>query len=109
MVSHLNSHIHHQLTFIVGCVVVDVLCLAEVEQDTLNKGCKRTGCVGCGFGCYATDDERFRILFQLYPKYYEMVMNYTNNGHTYREAVRKVLQVTGKELPDENGEIYFNY
>ena len=71
------------------------------------KGCKRTGCVGCGFGCYATDDERFQILFQLYPKYYEMVMNYTNNGHTYREAVRKVMQVTGKKLPDESGEIFF--
>lgn len=71
------------------------------------KGCKRTGCVGCGFGCYATNDERFRILFLLYPKYYEMVMNYTNNGHTYREAVRKVMAVTGKELPDESGEIFF--
>lgn len=43
----------------------------------------------------------------LYPKYYEMVMNYTNNGHTYREAVRKVMQVTGKKLPDESGEIFF--
>ena len=70
-------------------------------------GCTRTGCVGCGFGCYAKDDERFRILFQLYPKYYEMIMNYTNNGVTYREAVRKVMRVTGKELPDESGEILF--
>ena len=71
------------------------------------KGCKRTGCVGCGFGCYAKDDERFRILYQLYPKYYDMVMAYTNNGVEYRDAVRKVMAVTGKELPDESGEILF--
>lgn len=75
--------------------------------DVYYKGCRRTGCVGCGFGCWVNEDERFRILYQLYPKYYEMVMNYTNNGHTYREAVRKVMQVTGKELPDESGEIFF--
>ena len=36
-----------------------------------------------------------------------MIMNYTNHGHTYREAVRKVMAVTGKELPDESGEIFF--
>jgi len=71
------------------------------------RGMKRTGCAGCGFGCYNTDDHRFDVLYQLYPKYYRMVMDYTNNGHTYREAVRKVMAVTGKELPDESGEIFF--
>ena len=55
------------------------------------------------------EDQRFNLLFKLYPKYYEMVMNYTNNGVKFRDAVRQVLSVTGKELPDENGEIYFNY
>lgn len=71
------------------------------------KGCKRTGCVGCGFGCYNKNDERFRILMKLYPKYYDMIMNYRNNGHTYREALREVLGVTDKELPDESGELLF--
>ena len=33
-----------------------------------------------------------------------MVMNYTNNGVKFRDAERQVLSVTGKELPDENGE-----
>ena len=28
-------------------------------------------------------------------------MNYTNNGVTYREALRKVLAVNGLYLPDE--------
>lgn len=50
------------------------------------------------------EDQRFNLLFKLYPKYYEMVMNYTNNGVKFRDAVRQVLSVTGKELPDENGE-----
>ena len=71
------------------------------------RGAKRTGCFGCGFGCYNTEDSRFDLLYNLEPRYYRMVMNYTNNGHTYREAIRKVLAVTGKELPDENGRIYF--
>ena len=77
--------------------------------DVYYKGAKRTGCVGCGFGCWVKEDQRFNLLFKLYPKYYEMVMNYTNNGVKFRDAVRQVLSVTGKELPDENGEIYFNY
>lgn len=71
------------------------------------KGAERTGCVGCGFGCYNEGDPRFKLLYQLYPKYYEMVMNYTNNGHKYREAVSKVMMATGMELPDESGEIFF--
>lgn len=75
--------------------------------DVYYKGARRTGCVGCGFGCHFKDDERFDLLYQIYPKYYEMVMEYTNNGTTYREAIRKVLSVTGKELPDESGKIFF--
>lgn len=77
--------------------------IAEVYR----RGAKRTGCVGCGFGCYNLDDTRFDLLYNLEPRYYQAIMKYTNNGHTYREAVRKVLAVTGKELPDENGRIYF--
>ena len=75
--------------------------------DIYYKGAKRTGCVGCGFGCYNVGDNRFDLLHRIYPKYYEMVMNYTNNGHTYREAIRKVLAVTGKYLPDERFELNF--
>lgn len=71
------------------------------------QGVKRTGCVGCGFGCYNKGDRRFDILYQLYPKYYGMIMAYTNNGIPYREAVRKVLAAGGNELPDENGCLIF--
>lgn len=41
----------------------------------------------------------------MYPKMYNMFMNYTNNGVTYREAARKVLAVNGLVLPDENRQL----
>lgn len=72
-----------------------------------NTGIRRTGCVGCGFGCWASDDYRFDLLYQIYPKYYDMIMKYTNKGHTFREALSKTMAVVGKELPDESGRIFF--
>lgn len=65
------------------------------------KGMKSTGCAGCGFGACYLSDKRFDILYEVYPKMYDMVMNYTNNGVTFREALRKTFNVTGKYLPDE--------
>ena len=38
-----------------------------------------------------------------------MVMNYTNNGVTFREALRKVLAVNSLYLPDEEPPNLFNY
>lgn len=70
--------------------------------DIYDKGVKRTGCVACGFGCQFSDDTRLRVLFDLYPKFYNIIMNYTNNGVTYREAVRKMLAQNGLFLPDED-------
>ena len=75
--------------------------------DIYRKGAKRTGCVGCGFGCQFADDNRFDQLYELYPKYYEMIMGYENNGVSYRDAVRKVFEINGKELPDERFGIDF--
>lgn len=66
------------------------------------KGVDRTGCVGCGFGAQMKDDRRMEIFYRLYPKYYNMVLNFENNGVTYREALREMLAVNGLWLPDEN-------
>ena len=66
------------------------------------KGVDRTGCVGCGFGCQLKSDRRLETFYRLYPKYYNMVLNFTNNGVTYREALREMLAVNGLWLPDEN-------
>lgn len=73
--------------------------------DIYYKGAKRTGCMFCGYGCQFKDDNRLKMVYELYPKWYETFMNYTNNGVTYREALRKVLAVNGLELPDENRQL----
>ena len=69
--------------------------------DIYKKGAKRTGCMFCGYGCQFKDDNRLQLVYDLYPKWYEHFMNYTNSGVTYREALRKVLAVNGLTLPDE--------
>lgn len=73
--------------------------------DIYEKGALRTGCVACGFGCQFKDDTRLELLYRLYPKYYNLVMNFTNNGVTYREAMREMLAVEGMYLPDENPQL----
>lgn len=65
------------------------------------QGIERTGCVFCGFGAQM-DASRFRVLYERYPKLYCMAMNYTNNGYTYRHALRRM----GIELPDEQRELF---
>lgn len=69
--------------------------------DIYHKGAKRTGCMFCGFGAAFKDDYRFNLLYKLYPKWYDKFMKYENNGVTYREALRKMMMVNDKYLPDE--------
>lgn len=66
-----------------------------------DNGFERTGCMFCGFGVQFAHDVRLAKLCELHPKWYERCMNYTNNGITYREALRKLLAVNGLKLPDE--------
>jgi 3'-phosphoadenosine 5'-phosphosulfate sulfotransferase (PAPS reductase)/FAD synthetase len=55
-----------------------------------DKGCTRTGCMFCGFGCHKEKGlyNRFDILNYLHPKACKTFMNYTNNGVIYRAALR---------------------
>lgn len=76
--------------------------------DICHKGAKRTGCMFCGYGCQFKDDNRLQLCYELYPKMYNHFMNYTNNGVTYREAMRKVLAVNGLFLPDEKPKTLFD-
>lgn len=76
--------------------------------EIYHKGAQRTGCMGCGFGAQFADDTRFQVLYDNYPKCYDMVMNYTNNGVTFREALRKALAVNGLYLPDEQPPTLFD-
>lgn len=73
--------------------------------DIYHKGAKRTGCMFCGYGIQFKDDNRLKMCYSMYPKMYQTFMNYTNNGVTYREAVRKVLSVNKLTLPDEDKQL----
>ena len=70
-------------------------------SDIYRKGAKRTGCMFCGYGCQFKNDNRLKLVYDMYPKMYSLFMSYKNNGVTYREALRKVLSVNGLYLPDE--------
>lgn len=77
--------------------------------DIYHMGAKRTGCVACGYGCQFKDDTRLEVLYTHYPKLYNHIMNFTNNGVTYRQAMREMLKVEGLFLPDENPQLQFNF
>lgn len=73
--------------------------------DIYHKGAQRTGCVACGFGCQFPQDHRLQLLHEQYPKYYDMIMKFENNGITYRQALREMLSKCGLMLPDENPQL----
>lgn len=77
-------------------------------SEIYSKGAKRTGCMFCGYGCQFLDDNRLKLVYDLYPKFYNLFMSYTNNGITYREAMRKLLSVNGLYLPDEEPPTLFD-
>ena len=57
--------------------------------DIYHKGAARTGCMFCGYGCQIKGDNRLNLVQSLYPKFYQLFMNYKNNGVTYQEALEK--------------------
>jgi 3'-phosphoadenosine 5'-phosphosulfate sulfotransferase (PAPS reductase)/FAD synthetase len=65
------------------------------------KGMNRTGCAFCAFGVTLNNDNRLRVVYDTHPKLYQHFMNYSNNGITYREVLRKLLSRVGMSLPDE--------
>jgi 3'-phosphoadenosine 5'-phosphosulfate sulfotransferase (PAPS reductase)/FAD synthetase len=69
--------------------------------DIYDKGIGQTGCACCGFSISYEDTCKFEVLYELYPKLYRHVLGFTNNGVTFREALRKVLDKLGRKLPDE--------
>ena len=58
--------------------------------DIYDKGAERTGCMGCGFGVHNQPD-RFDLMRKLWPKWYDLVMNYENNGIRYGDALQKAI------------------
>lgn len=52
-------------------------------------GCKRTGCMLCGYGCHLEKpgEGRFELLKKTHPKMHGLLDVVKNNGVTFREAI----------------------
>lgn len=71
--------------------------IGSVEEFNLGRpylhttGCKRTGCVLCGFGCHLEKEpNRFQLLKKTHPKFHNLLYILKNNGVTYAEAIEWV-------------------
>ena len=62
----------------------------KCDRILKTTGCKRTGCMLCGFGCHMKDDTRFLQLKETHPKMYGLLDVVKNNGVTFREAIEWV-------------------
>ena len=62
----------------------------DAVKGIYKQGAKRTGCVGCGFGAHI-DMAGIDTLRRLWPKMYDMIMNYKNNGVRYADALFKAI------------------
>ena len=61
-------------------------CFSE-DKKLKTTGCKRTGCMLCGFGCHIKGDTRFLQLKESHEKMYNLLDVVKNNGVTFREAI----------------------
>ena len=62
--------------------------LAEKKRYFKCTGCKRTGCMLCGFGCHLEKSpNRFEMLKQTHPKMYALLDVVKNNGYSFRQAI----------------------
>lgn len=57
------------------------------ERLLKTTGCRRTGCVLCGFGCHLEKESRFLRLKETHPKFHNLLYILKNNGVTYAEAI----------------------
>lgn len=62
--------------------------LCEPSKKYKCTGCKRTGCMLCGFGCQSeSSPNRFEQLKETHPGMYKLLDVVKNNGITMREAI----------------------
>ena len=62
--------------------------LAEKKRYYKCTGCKRTGCMLCGFGAHLEESpSRFEMLKETHPKMYALLDVVKNSGYTMRQAI----------------------
>lgn len=65
--------------------------LKDDEGNIIVEGENKTGCAFCGMGCHLEKKSRFERLKIREPKRYNQMMELRNNGISYKEAIRIVL------------------
>ena len=89
--------------------IADFVSASEKELFDLDKpiwkttGCKRTGCIFCGFGCHLEKEGegRFERLKVTHPKIYEYIMKPTSEGGLgYKEIIDWI---------NEHGNLHIRY
>ena len=75
--------------------------ISEAECLLKTSGCRRTGCMFCGFGCHLNNDERFEKMKETHPKQYEWIMKPWNEGGLgYKEVI---------DWLNKNGDLHIRY
>jgi len=76
--------------------------LFESDMPTLTTtGCKRTGCMFCGYGAHCKGDTRFVDMKTTHPKTYEWIMkSWEDGGLNYKEVIDWI---------NENGNLNIKY
>ena len=80
----------------------DLGVAAEVRH-LKTTGCKRTGCMFCGFGCHLEKENegRFERMKQTHPKQYEYIMKpWEEGGLGYKQVIDWI---------NENGDLHIRY
>ena len=75
--------------------------LAQEVRQLKTTGCKRTGCMFCGFGCHLNNDDRFVKMKETHPKIYDYIMRSKEEGGlNYKEVIDWI---------NENGNLNIKY
>ena len=84
-----------------GQIDICDLGLAEDTRPLKTTGCKRTGCMFCGFGCHLGNDDRFVRMKETHPKQYEFIMKPKEKGGLgYKEVIDWI---------NKNGNLHIKY
>lgn len=86
-----------------GQIDLEDLGLFELERPLLKTtGCKRTGCMFCGFGCHLEKSPgRFERMKQTHPKQYDYIMRpWEDGGLNYKAVIDWI---------NENGNLDIKY
>lgn len=86
-----------------GQMDIAELGLAKETRPLVLTGCKRTGCMFCGYGCQCEKEGegRFERMKETHPKQYEYIMRkWEDGGLGYKEVI---------DWLNENGDLHIRY